>query len=87
MDDFSQTVKDGVLQKLDVKEVHINSVTHIVIQILEEEGNLLSTDIVLDSYYDKYKNGEPIEGIINNIIYDYYRICMERDTWQKENHC
>lgn len=79
MDDFSQTVKDGVLQKLDVKEVHINSVTHIVIQILEEEGNLLSTDIVLDSYYDKYKNGEPIAEIINSVIQDYYRICMERD--------
>lgn len=79
MDDFSQTVKDGVLQKLDVKEVHINSVTHIVIQILEEDSNLLSTDIILDFYYDKYKNGEPIAEIINSVIQDYYRICMERD--------
>lgn len=79
MDDFSQIVKDGVLQKLDVKEVHINSVTHTVIQILEEDSNLLSTDIILDSYYDKYKNGEPIAEIINSVIQDYYRICMERD--------
>ena len=79
MDDFSQIVKDGVLQKLDVKEVYINSVTHTVIQILEEDGNLLLTDIVLDSYYDKYKNGEPIAEIINSVIQDYYRICMERD--------
>lgn len=79
MDDFSQIVKDGVLQKLDVKEVHINSVTHTVIQILEEDSNLLSTDIILDFYYDKYKNGEPIAEIINSVIQDYYRICMERD--------
>ena len=79
MDDFSQIVKDGVLQKLDVKEVHINSVTRTVIQILEEDSNLLSTDIILDSYYDKYKNGEPIAEIINSVIQDYYRICMERD--------
>ena len=79
MDDFSQIVKDGVLQKLDVKEVYINSVTHTLIQILEEDGNLLSTDIILDSYYDKYKNGEPIAEIINSVIQDYYRICMERD--------
>lgn len=79
MDDFSQIVKDGMLQKLDVKEVHINSVTYTVIQILEEDSNLLSTDIILDSYYDKYKNGEPIAEIINSVIQDYYRICMERD--------
>ena len=58
MDDFSQIVKDGVLQKLDVKKVHINSVTHTVIQILEEDSNLLSTDIILDEsdylYVDEF---------------------------------
>ena len=79
MESFTQIVKKCILQKLDVKEVHINSVTHTVIQIVEEDKKTLPMDIIIDKYYEKYQSGEPMEKIINNIIYDYYKICMERD--------
>ena len=83
INDFTNLVRKQLLKKMDgltdirIKNVSKNKTTPLTaIEFIDNNSDLLPT-IYMESFFTQYKNGEPLESIVLQIIWEYYRICIE----------
>lgn len=82
INDFTTLVRKQLLKKMDgltdirIKNVSKDNTTLTAIEFIEANCNLSPT-IYIESFFTLYKNGEPLDSIVLQIIWEYYRICIE----------
>ena len=82
INDFTTLVRKQLLKKMDgltdirIKNVSKDNTTLIAIEFIEANCNLSPT-IYIEPFFTLYKNSEPLDSIVLQIIWEYYRICIE----------
>ena len=83
INDFTTLVRKQLLKKMDgLTDIKIknmskdNATTLTAIEFIEANCNLSPT-IYIEPFFTLYKNGKPLDSIILQIIWEYYRICIE----------
>ena len=83
INDFTTLVRKQLLKKMDgLTDIRIknvskdNTTTLTAIEFIEDNSNS-SPIVYMESFFALYENGEPLETIVLQIIWEYYRICIE----------
>lgn len=82
INDFTNLVRKQLLKKLDVTDIKIendlkdNSTTLTAIEFIDNNSNFAPL-VYIEPFFIRYQKGEPLDVLILQIIWEYYRICIE----------
>ena len=82
INDFTNLVRKQILKKLDVTDIIIknvpkdNTTNLTAIEFIDDNSNLVPT-VYMEPFFTLYQNGEALDSIVLQIIWEYYRICIE----------
>ena len=79
---FTNLVRIQILKKLDVTDIRIKNVSKdnttnlTAIEFIDENSNLAPI-VYIEPFFLRYQIGEALDSIVLQIIWEYYRICIE----------
>lgn len=82
INDFTNLVRKQLLKKLDVTDIKIkndlkdNSTTLTAIEFIDSNSNFAPL-VYIEPFFIRYQKDEPLDSIVLQIIWEYYRICIE----------